>query len=80
MNFNIKHSILDSPLENTILIYSELQERIKGRLIKFGVETLLAEEELEAVWIGRNALIDQVKMKHEKELSKAFIKYWYCME
>ena len=75
MNFNITHQVLDSPIENTILIYSELQECIKGHLIKFGVETLLAEEEFEAVRIGGNALIDQIKMKHEKELSDEFSKF-----
>lgn len=75
MRFNIAHQVLDSPIEKTILIYSELQEYIKGQLIKFDVETLLAEEELESVWIGTEALIDQIKMKHEKELSDEFSKF-----
>ena len=75
MNFNITHQVLDSPIENTISIYSILQEWHKEQLIKLGVRTTVSELELEAVWIGRNALIDQIKMKHEKELSENFTEF-----
>lgn len=75
MNFNINHSVIDLPEEKVIVIYSELQEWNKDEVIKLGVQTLLSKVELEAVWIGRNALIDQIKMKHEKELSEKFSNY-----
>lgn len=75
MNFNISHYVIDIPEDRVILISSELQEWHEDEMIKLGVKTLLSKVELEAVWIGRNALIDQIKMKHEKELSEKFANY-----